>query len=454
MFFPKNIKQVLPIVAGLLVGAGLLALFVANRQEPIHDQTAAIVPILTTIEVQPVVFRLEARSHGVVRPAETWQAIASVGGKVIEIHPDLDSGKLLPADTLLLALDPRRYQLAIAAAQAELASLAAEQALLDTEEENTRLLVDLERERLTLAERELARIHSLAGSGAISQSQQDEQLRTTLAQRQAVTTLDNQLGLIPSRRQRVDAQTDLTATRLAQARRDLEDTRFFAPYDLRLAQVDVALHQNVAAGQRLFQADSIEAVEIETQVPLAMLRRLMAAVPQHVRPPDPFDLGEFFDFSSLRAELFLVGIDAAPWPGRVSRLASGLDPKTRTARVVVVVDQPYRNADPPLRPILQRDMYLRVLLSAESPEPLMVVPASAVHQGEVYLVDGHDLLQRRAVAVGFTQNDLAVITAGLEPGERVIVDDPGPALGGMKVVAHRNTEIELQLRRRAAGEGQ
>jgi RND family efflux transporter MFP subunit len=452
MFFPKNIKQILPIVAGLLVGAGLLALFVANRQEPIHDQTAAIVPILTTIEVQPVVFRLEARSHGVARPAETWQAIASVGGKVIEIHPDLDSGKLLPADTLLLALDPRRYQLAIAAAQAELASLAAEQALLDTEEENTRLLLDLERERLTLAERELARIQSLSGSGAISRSQQDEQLRTTLAQRQAVTTLENQLGLIPSRRQRVNAQTDQAATRFAQARRDLEDTRFFAPYDLRLAQVDVALHQNVAAGQRLFQADNIETVEVETQVPLTTLRRLMAVVPRPVRLPDALDIGEFFDFSSIRAELFLVGIDAAPWPGRVNRIASGLDPKTRTARVVVVVDQPYRNADPPLRPILQRDMYLRVLLSAESPEPLLVVPASAVHQGEVHLVDGHDLLERRAVAVGFTQNDLAVIAAGLEPGERVIIDDPGPALVGIKVVARRNTELEQQLRRHAAGE--
>lgn len=206
MVFARNIRQIMPIFAGLVVGAGLLVLFVANRQSPIQDQTAAILPTLTTIDVQAVVFRLEARGNGVARPAETWQAITNVAGKVIQIHPDLDSGKLLPADTLLLALDPSRYQLAIVAAQAELASLAAEQALLDTEEENIRLLLDLERERLTLAERELARIQSLAGSGAISRSQQDEQLRTTLAQRQAVTTLDNQLGLIPSRRQRVSGR--------------------------------------------------------------------------------------------------------------------------------------------------------------------------------------------------------------------------------------------------------
>jgi RND family efflux transporter MFP subunit len=453
MVFSQNTRKVMMILAGLAVGAGMLALLVANRQRPGHDQPLPTPPALTTIEVQPLAFRLEARGNGIARPAETWQAIANVAGKVLLRHPDLESGKLLPAGTLLLAIDPSRYELAITAAQAESDSLAAEKTLLGKEEENTRLLLDLERQRLTLAERELSRIQSLAAGGAISGSQQDEQLRATLAQRQAMAILDNQLGLIPSRRQKLAAQAEQAATRLTQARRDLEDTRFIAPYDLRLDTVAVARHQNVAAGQRLFQADSIEAAEVEAQVPLTMLRRLMTAVPQPDRTADSLDLGELLDFSSIRAEVFLVGTDAAPWPGRVSRVASGLDPKTRTARVVVVVDQPYRSADPPVRPILQRDMYLRVVLSADSPAPLLVVPAAAVHQGEVYLVDDHNLLERRPVAVAFTQNDLAVITTGLEPGEQLVVDDPGPAFGGMKITARRDKEFEARLRRLAAGEG-
>jgi RND family efflux transporter MFP subunit len=446
--------RIVTILGGLVAGIVLLALFVVNRQTPNHDEASLFVPLVTVIEAQPVPFLIEARGYGVARPAETWHAVANVGGKVIEHHPELESGTLLPAGTLLLVLDPSRYELAIAAAEAELAGLAAEQEQLTTEEENTRLLLALERERSSLVERELARIETLAGSGAVSQSQLDEQQRASLVQRQAVVNLENQQRLLQSRRQRVAAQIDRAATELGQARRDLADTRFVAPYDLRVGEVEVALHQQVAVGQRLFQADSIEAAEIEARIPLTMLRRLMSAVPHPQRVENALDIGELLDFSAIRVEVALVGVDGASWPGRVDRVASGLDPQTRMARVVIVVDQPYRDADPPNRPILQRDMYVGVRLSADNPQPLLVVPTAAVHHGEVYLVDEQERLQRRRVEVAFAQRDLAVIADGLAPGERVIVDDPVPPLGGMKVVPHLDEERGRALQRIAAGERQ
>ncbi len=150
-----------------MVGVILIVDFVVNRRMPTHDETASPPPILTVIEVQPVECRFQARGHGVARPAETWQAIANVAGRVVERHPDLESGKLLPTDTLLLALDPSRYRLAIAATGAESASLAAERAQFNAEENNTRSLLELERERLTLGERELARIESLSADGVV-----------------------------------------------------------------------------------------------------------------------------------------------------------------------------------------------------------------------------------------------------------------------------------------------
>jgi RND family efflux transporter MFP subunit len=440
------------VLAGLVVGLGLIVLFVVNRQIPSHGDAAREVPSLAFIEVRPVSFRLEARGYGVARPAETWQAIANVSGRVVERHPDLESGTLLSSETLLLVLDPSRYRLAIADAEAERAGLAAEKAQLAAEEENTRILLKLERERLGLSEKELSRIERLAADKVVSRSQLDEQRRATLAQRQAVESLGNQLRLIPSRGQRFDAGVERAAARLEQARQDLADTRFVAPYDLRLGEVEVEMHQHVGAGQRLFQADSIETAEVEAQIPLNMLRRLMAAVPHPTRRRDALDISEWMDFSAIRAEVVLVGAEGVQWPGRVTRVASGLDPVTRTARVVVTVDAPYRGADPPARPVLQRDMYVQARLSADSPEPLLVVPASAVHQGEVYLVDGQDRLQRRRVLVAFEQRDLAVIQEGLAPGDRVIVDDPVPAISGMRLSPRRDDDLALVLERLAKGE--
>lgn len=448
----RNMSRGLLALAGLVAGLILVVLFVVTGRGPGHDETASRVPTLGVIEVRALDFRLEARGHGVARPAETWQATANVPGRVVERHPGLESGTLLPKGTLLLALDPSRYELAIAEAEAELSSLSAEQEQLDREEANTRRLLELERERLELAEQELERIERLVSTGSVSRSRHDEQRRATVAQRQAVASLENTLALVPSRRDRLQAQKERTSTRLDQARQDLADTRFEAPYDLRLGGVEVEMHQHAAAGQRLFEADSLEAAEVEAHVPISMLRRLMGSVAMADRADDALDISERLDFSAIRAKVELVGAEGVEWPARVTRVASGLDPGTRAARVVVTVDDPYRNALPPDRPPLQRDMYVRVRLSAKSPEALLVVPAVAVHQGEVYLVDENDRLERRPISVAFEQHDLAVIREGLSPGDRVIVDDLVPALDGMEVTPRRNEVMEERLRTLARGE--
>ena len=440
------------VLVGLAVGIGLAVLFMVNRQAPTHDESASAVPSVEVIGVQPLAFRLEARGYGAARPAETWQAVANVPGRVVERHPDLESGTLLRKGTRLLALDPSRYRLAIAEAEAELAGLAGEKDQVDAEAENIRRLLRLERDRLSLAEQEMSRIESLAEKGTVSSSKRDEQIRATLAQRQAVFSLENQLRVLPSRRERLEAQVERAKTRLEQARQDLEDTRFVAPYDLRLREVDVEMHQHVKAGQRIFQADNIETAEVEAHIPISMMRRLMGSAALLQPGPDALDLTDWLDFSAIHARVVLVGAEGVQWSARVSRVASGLDPRSRTVRVVVTVDEPYRDARPPDRPPLQRNMYVRVHLSNESPEPLLAVPAAAVHQGTIYRVDKDDRLEIQPVQVSFEQNDLAVIREGLAPGDRVIVDDPVPALHGMSVKPIRDMELERRLQRSAAGE--
>jgi RND family efflux transporter MFP subunit len=433
----QRLGRMLAVVIGLAMGVVLLVFFVVNRQTPERSDTPPVPTAVAVIEAQPLAFRLEARGHGVARPAETWQAMANVSGRVVERHPALESGALLREGTLLLALDPSRYELAIAEVEAELAQLEAEEA-------NTRRLLVLERQALDLAEQELTRIERLAATGSVSISERDAQRRSTVSQRQAVATLENALSLIP-------AQQERASVRLAQARRDLADTRFVAPYDLRLGEVEVELHQFVGVGQRLFEADSLAAAEVEARLPFSMVRRLLGSVAPVELKPGTLDLSERIDLDSIAAELELVGAPGVGWQGKVVRVASGLDPVTRAVRVVVRVDEPWRDARPPDHPPLQRDMYTRVRLSAPSPELQLLVPASALHQGELYLADEQDRLVRRPVSVAFKQGDLAVIETGLAPGERVIVDAPQPAIEGMALSVRRDEGLEARLAAQALG---
>ncbi|QKK12147.1 MAG: hypothetical protein HND59_11730 [Pseudomonadota bacterium] len=74
-----------------------------------------------------------------------------------------------------------------------------------------------------------------------------------------------------------------------------------------------------------------------------------------------------------------------------------------------------------------------------------------MHQGEVYLLGADNRLQRRAVTVAFEQQNLAVIAAGLEAGDVLIVDDPVPAVAGMAVTPHRDLALEERLPQLALG---
>ncbi|WP_421621465.1 efflux RND transporter periplasmic adaptor subunit [Alkalilimnicola ehrlichii] len=351
----------------------------------------------------------------------------------------------------LLRIDPSRYEFAEREARAELASLRAERRELDDEERNTRRLLALEQRRLDLAEQELDRVRRLAERGAVSSAQRDEQERVTLQQEHAVQSLQNQLLLFPARRERLEAQRARTETRLDHALQDLADTRFFAPYDLRVHDVEVERHQHVNAGQRLFRADNIAAAELTAHVPVKQMRRLLGGdTPPPLTVANDATLPRV-DLSGLEAKATLVGVDGVVWPAQVKRVVDGLDPQTRTARVVLQVDHPYRQAQPPVRPPLVRGMYLRAELSQPLTEPRLVIPAHAVHRDEVHLVNEEDRLQRRAVSVAFWQEGLAVLAEGLAPGDRVVVDDVVPAIGGMLLDPRRDEALEASVRERAEG---
>ncbi|MDX5333582.1 MAG: efflux transporter periplasmic adaptor subunit [Gammaproteobacteria bacterium] len=448
-------RQLWPVGLVLVAGLSFILLMLALRQGPPTDATAEPMRAVRVLELEPLALTVEARGFGSVTPARRWQAVANVAGHVTYRHPRLLDGHILPAGTRVLEIDPSRYELAVAAARADLAALDTELAQLQQEQQNTRDLLALERRRLTLSDRELARAQRLAEQGVLAANLLDEQQRANLQQRQAVQGLENTLRLMPSRLEHLAARRDRAATSLAQAERDLADTRFDAPYDLRVGAVDVEPHQHVNPGQTLFVGDGIERAEALVQIPLPALRLLLAQIPATgtADRDDWPDIGALVNLDALSARLQLAGSPDVTWHARVLRMASGIDPDTRTVQVVLGVDEPYRRAQPPRHPPLVRGMYVEAVLSARAPEPRLVIPRSALHAGEVYLADPTDRLQRRLVEVAYTQRDLAVIRSGLEAGDRVILDDLSPAIEGMKLDVTVDTAAAERLAATALGEG-
>lgn len=120
------------------------------------------------------------------------------------------------------------------------------------------------------------------------------------------------------------------------------------------------------------------------------------------------------------AEEVLISLDAYPgenFRGRVARLSDMLDPKTRTVKVSIELD----NSKGLFRP----EMFGRIR-HLESPRNTTALPAGAIIQDGsrsiVYVEISAGRFEPREVKVGNRSGDLIGITSGVTPDDRVVVD--------------------------------
>ena len=437
---PKKWLILLPAVLGIIVLVLLTRTRSGPEQTPLSEQARPV----RVIEVPSVTVVPLALGYGNVEPGKVWEAVAEVGGKIVELHPRLKNGEIITAESLLLRIDPTDYELAIVEAETDIEATEAQLAELAVQEANTRASLQIEQEALRLSEKELERIRRLAAQGTVTQSELEQQQRTTLAQRQNAQSLRNMLSLIPVQSKRLQANC---------ARLNLERTAITMPFDGRIAGVNVELTQFVRQGEVLVTVDGVDVAEIAAQVPVNRMRTLIQA-----DSSTPLaDLGNL-DVESARE---ILGLTATvrlrvqdfevEWEARFARLSEVIDPQTRTVGVIVTVDDPYRQAQPGLRPPLVKGMFVEVELRGQPRPDSLVIPRAAFHENQVYLVDAQNRLEKRPVEIGIEQPGFVTIAAGLRAGERVVLSDLIPAIEGMLLKPVPDEEAMSHLLRRAQG---
>lgn len=433
-------KRILTVVVAVAIGAVIVVNFISKKQPPERIEVIEVARSVRTIEMAEIPMVIEVRGFGTSAPAQSWTAVSNVKGHVVFRHAELESGAMLPEGTLLLEIDPGFYQLSLAEANADIAGIEAEIAQLNQEAINAEALLALEQQRLDLAEIDLKRTQDLVAVNAVAQSQLDVQLRATLQQRQAVQALVNQQNILPIQRVRLEAQKERVLAKRLQIENDLSDTKIIAPFDLRIGEVNIELHQYVNAGQALFTGDGVEAAEVTTQFSMASLRRVLTEVPS----------SDELDIEVLDAQVQLVGGEQS-WNAEVIRIANGIDPATRTVRVTLRVLQPEGVENLLENPPLPKGAYVEGALRITAKQPQLVVPQEAIHEGWIYLVDADQRLVRRQVEAAFQQDGMVVIESGLQSGDVVVIDDVSPAISGMLLDPQRDMTTEQLLVNKAAG---
>lgn len=114
----------------------------------------------------------------------------------------------------------------------------------------------------------------------------------------------------------------------------------------------------------------------------------------------------------------VITVDAMPereWKGTIEYVAPAVDPRTRTARARISLDNP--------EGLLRANMYGHALIALGDARPTVMVPKQAVQRaGDATLVFvqlAQDVFEARRVRVGRSEGPLTEILEGIEAGEPV-----------------------------------
>ena len=415
----------------LVLGAVGMKTLVGLREPPRRQVVEHPGPLVRVMTVQPQDVSITVNGFGTARAKHVWSVVPEVSGSVTRLSPRFRAGLHVRQGDLLFEIDARPHRLAVQRISARMQQLEKDIAVLVQQRHHHLEALKLARNDLVIAEEDLRRDEELARRGTISRRERNRRRRIRNAVMRAAQNSEHLLALSGPRIEQAEAALAAARADLEAAELQLAKTRLLAPFDGQVMNSTLDLGEFVAAGREVASLSSVEAVEIPIAVPLDELRWLPMLSPQDV---------------STAASQLDVALAAATvrwqsagrqftWRGKVVRWEAGLNSETRTVTLVVEVPEPWASFRPGKHPALQPGMFCRVDIAARSIPDAVVIPRTALHEGTAVFLAEDGRLARRQVQVVRLRHDEAILGAGLQPGDRLVVSVLSAPVVGMKLRA-------------------
>ncbi|WP_415262599.1 MdtA/MuxA family multidrug efflux RND transporter periplasmic adaptor subunit [Pseudomonas chlororaphis] len=324
-------------------------------------------------------FPLYYKALGTVTALNTINVRSRVAGELVKVA--FEEGQMVKAGDLLAEIDPRPYQNAL---------LQAEGTLLQNQAQLKNAQVDYERYRGLYAQDSIAK-----------------------------QTLDTAAALVGQYQGTV--KTNQAAVN--DAKLNLEFTRIRAPITGRvgLRQLDVG---------NLVAANDTTALAIITQTqPISVAFTL----PEN-------NLSRVLERYRSGAKLPVEAWDRGDQTLQASGVLQSLDNQIDTTTGTLKFKARYENRDQVLFP----NQFVNVRVLADTLKNVVLAPSAAIQFGTngtfVYALDGDNKVKVRQLQVGDSNGDSTVIKAGLEAGDRVVLEGTDRLKDGSEVEVVNSTE--------------
>ncbi len=432
--------SVLLLVIGLLIFGGLIA----TKPQPSDETEPNPGRLVRVFEAQKTNHQVRITAYGTTRAGTEWKAIAEIKGRAVFVDPRFEPGELLPADLLLLKIDPTDYEISVKRYEAEVRSAQEQLRQIEREDKNLKEIQSLQDRQVELATAELERQRDLFKKGNVSRSKLDQAEADYTQWLVNAQQTRNSVELIPIRKDLQQAELELARANLEKAKADLARTEIRLPFAARCARREIETEQYAGIGAELgtfYSVDKAEAV-----VPLEP-RQVRTLFQGGFGLTEGLDLSSATTFETLWAENHVpaevrwgMGTSDVTWEGRLSRIEAGLDLSTRTVSFIVEVPKPYENVIPGIRPPLLPGVFCQVTIRGSVLNDVFVLPRESLRGHDVYLLRDNRL-HIAPVQILALEDAAAIVRAEDSPetlrdGDKVILTDLFPATPGMILRGH------------------
>lgn len=273
---------------------------------------------------------------------------------------------------------------------------------LQSQQADQRAKANQARTQLAQAQRELRRSENLVEVGAVPRKRLEEAQTAVKVAEQEVSSAEQQVRLLENQIKQANAgQKIFRSPRVNQPNKTFPLT---APVTGIINEIKATSGQQVETGTEILSLANLSIVLLEAQV----FEKDLPVVRESTRAS--------FTASALSGEVYTIG--TADGDGRLVSIGQTVNEQTRTVSVIYEVKNPLNR--------LRDGMFVEMTIDTSDNTQVLAVPKRAVvtEQGQtfVFVFDGGETFEKRAVALGAEGADFYEIKSGLKEGERVVTE--------------------------------
>ena len=375
---PNRRLKIISTFAVAIIGIAFAIMLAKSAKKP---ESQIPQPKLPAVEVQIAeatrhTYRIQ--SQGTALPRTSIRLVSEVSGKVVSVAESFDVGQIFAKGDVLLKIDARDYELALAQARSQVAQ--------------AQLRLQMEVKEADVVRREWQLLNQGEPTGLQAREPQLASARTAL-------------------------EAALAAEEAA--KRNLDRCEIRAPFDGMVARAGVRPGQFAALATPLGELFATDVAEV--RLPLIASDLSFIDLP---RPGAKVALGQ--------APKVTLSGRGAEWVGRVVRSEGTVDPLNRMVYVVAQITDPYGLPNDTVAP-LRSGMFVQASIEGRTQEGVVVLPRHALRgKNQVWIVS-ENKLTFRTVKVAFADAKQVIVAAGIQPGEHVVVSLLAAVVDGMGV---------------------